>query len=66
MDVQYNRNDRTVIFDVSGKSAKSQNVTASLTVTAFGREVYRKDFDPCDDATKVDQLCPGKQGLDLF
>lgn len=64
IDIRYDRDERTVIFDVSGSSAKSQNVTASLTVTAFGREVYRRDFDPCDDATKVVQLCPGKQRLD--
>ncbi|KAI9782661.1 MAG: hypothetical protein M1816_001732 [Peltula sp. TS41687] len=62
INVQYDRNERTVIFDVSGSSAKSQNVTASLTVTAFGREVYHKDFNPCDDATKVVQLCPVPAG----
>lgn len=62
MDVQYNHDERVVKFDVSGSSMKSQNVSASITVTAYGKEVYKKEFDPCDPLTKVDQLCPGKKG----
>ena len=58
-DVQYNRADKTVTFDVSGSSAKVQNVTASLSVTAYGKQVYQRFFDPCNPASKVDQLCPG-------
>lgn len=58
LDVQYDRTDNTVTFDVAGSSAKEQNVTASLIVTAYGKEVYHKDFDPCAEDTKVEQLCP--------
>lgn len=61
LNVQYNRLDSTVTFDVSGSSSKAQNVTASLIVTAYGNEVYKKDFDPCDPTTRVDQLCPGRR-----
>ncbi len=60
LDIQYDRSAAAVTFNVGGTSTEVQNVTASLTVTAYGKEVYRKDFDPCDDATKVKQLCPGK------
>lgn len=59
LDIEYDRAKGDVTFDVAGNSAKIQNVTASLTVTAYGKEVYKKDFDPCDPETKVDQLCPG-------
>ncbi|KAI9769503.1 MAG: hypothetical protein M1840_003980 [Geoglossum simile] len=58
VDVQYNRADNTVKFDVAGTSSKSQDVTGVLTVTAYGNQVYKQSFDPCDNATKVEQLCP--------
>lgn len=60
LDVQYDRSVNTVTFDVSGSSSKEQNVTASLTVTAYGKQIYQKDFDPCAEDTKVQQLCPGR------
>lgn len=60
VDVQYNRVDKTVTFDVSGSSAKRQNATALLTVEAYGNKVYTKKFNPCDEASRVDQLCPGR------
>ncbi|KAI9781485.1 MAG: hypothetical protein M1835_004289 [Candelina submexicana] len=62
MDVQYDRKSSTVNFDVAGTSSKKQNVTASLVVTAYGKEVYKKDFNPCDKDTKVEQLCPVPAG----
>lgn len=58
LDVQYDRAAGVVTFDVGGTSDKVQNVTASLTVTAYGRQVYQKDFDPCKP--KIAQLCPGE------
>lgn len=61
-DVQFDRSSGTVDFDVSGSSSKEQKVTASLVVTAYGKEVYQKDFDPCDEDSKVDQLCPVPAG----
>lgn len=59
LNVKYDRSVDAVIFDIGGSSSRQQNVTASLTVTAYGRQVYKKDFDPCDEDTKVPQLCPG-------
>lgn len=60
MNIQYNKDTNEVVFDVAGSSQKEQNVTATLVVTAYGQDVLQKDFDPCDEANKVDQLCPGK------
>ncbi|KAI9848400.1 MAG: hypothetical protein M1837_000194 [Sclerophora amabilis] len=62
VDMEYDRTTNTVTFDASGTSKSSQNVTASLVVMAYGREVYQKDFDPCEEETKVDQLCPVPEG----
>jgi len=60
VDISFDRSTNDVTFDVSGTSTEVQNVTASLVVTAYGVQVYQKDFDPCDASTKVDQLCPGE------
>jgi hypothetical protein len=59
VDIRYNNADKTVTFDVAGSSAKRQNVTAKLTVTAFGQDLYSNEFNPCAAATFVSQLCPG-------
>jgi hypothetical protein len=60
VDIEFDRSTNKIVFDVSGTSTKEQNVKAELIVTAYGISVYQKAFDPCDDSTKVDQLCPGK------
>lgn len=60
LDIQFDRSTKQITFDVGGTSAEVQNVTASLIVTAYGNQVYQKDFNPCDDDTKVIELCPGK------
>ncbi|KAL8655818.1 MAG: hypothetical protein Q9210_000659 [Variospora velana] len=62
LDVEYDRSKGSVKFDVAGTSAKVQNVTASLTVSAYGKEVYTKDFNPCDEDSRVSQLCPVPAG----
>lgn len=59
VDISFDRSTNEIQFDVSGTSTKVQEVTAELIVTAYGVQVYQKSFDPCDDSTKVDQLCPG-------
>lgn len=58
VNIQFDRTTNLLTFDVSGSSSESQEVTAVLTVTAYGETVYTKSFDPCDDSTKVDELCP--------
>jgi hypothetical protein len=60
VDIQFDRSTNLLTFDVSGSSAKSQQVTATLIVTAYGVQVYQNSFDPCDASTKVEQLCPCK------
>ena len=62
-NVQYDRMSEVVTFDVAGTSAKQQNVTASLTISAYGKEVYQKNFDPCAAEMRVQQLCPSTQTL---
>lgn len=60
LDIEFDRNTKKVKFDVSGTNEKEQNVMATLVVNAYGREVYKNSFDPCEGATKVEQLCPGE------
>ena len=59
VDIQFDKSTNEVTFDVAGSSAKEQEVTAELVVTAYGVQVYQQSFDPCAEDTKVDQLCPG-------
>lgn len=58
-EVKFDRASGVVTFDLSGTSTKQQNVNATLVVTAYGKQVFEKAFDPCSAATKVSQLCPG-------
>jgi hypothetical protein len=60
-DITFDRASKVVTFDVSGTSTKEQKVKAALVVTAYGVKVFSKNFNPCDDETKVEQLCPGKK-----
>ena len=60
LDIQYDRTTQQITFDVAGSSSKVENVTAALYVTAYGKQVYQKSFNPCDEGSKVDQLCPGE------
>ena len=62
LNIQFDRQTSTITFDVAGSSAKVQNVTASLSVSAYGNQVYEKTFDPCSAATRVAQLCPVPMG----
>lgn len=59
VNVQFDRSDNTVTFDLAGSSSQVQNVTALLSVTAYGKQVYQTSFDPCTADSKVEQLCPG-------
>lgn len=59
LDIEFDRSTKKVKFDVSGTNDKEQKVMATLIVNAYGREVYRNEFDPCEGNTKVAQLCPG-------
>ena len=60
LDVTYTRSTRNVVFNLAGTNSKEQNVTATLTVTAYGHQLYSNSFNPCGDKVHVDKLCPGK------
>lgn len=60
LNIQFDRNTQQITFDVAGTSAKIENVTAALYVTAYGKQVYQKTFNLCDAGSKVDQLCPSE------
>lgn len=60
LKLSFDAANNEVIFDVAAESDVVQNVTASLAVYAYGKLVYTKDLDPCDDSTYIEQLCPGK------
>ncbi|KAF2000578.1 TRP-domain-containing protein [Amniculicola lignicola CBS 123094] len=62
LDMEFDKTAKKIIFDVSGSSAKEQKVRAVLVVNAYGKEVYRKEFSPCDEETKMDELCPVPAG----
>lgn len=56
MDISYNKGSNQVYFNVAGESTKEQKVMASLVITAYGKEVFTKDFNPCNE--NITQLCP--------
>lgn len=62
LNIQYDRTTQLITFDVAGTSSKVENVTAALYVTAYGKQVYQKSFNPCEEDSKVDQLCPVPAG----
>ncbi|KAI9924515.1 hypothetical protein ASPWEDRAFT_110234 [Aspergillus wentii DTO 134E9] len=62
LQVTYTKSTREVVFDLAGTNAKEQNVTAALTVYAYGNQIYKKAFDPCTSEYHIDQLCPVPAG----
>lgn len=62
VDISYNNADKTVVFDVAGTSNKEQNVMATLSVTAYGEDIYTNTFNPCVNTTFVKDLCPVPAG----
>lgn len=63
VQIEYDNDKKTIVFDLAGTSLKSQNVSATLDVVAYGKSVYTKSFNPCDASTFVQQLCPGMVAL---
>ena len=66
VDMEYDADIRGIKFDVTGTSSTSQNVTVSLKVEAYGKDVYHISFNPCDPATFVAGLCPGIRVLSII
>ena len=42
LNIQFNKDKSVVTFDVEGTSNKVQEVTATLTVLAYGQQIYQK------------------------
>ena len=57
----FDKDTDLVTFDVAGSSDEVQKVSASIAVYAYGKSVYTRSFDPCDNDTYVAEICPGKQ-----
>ncbi|KAF2835611.1 TRP-domain-containing protein [Patellaria atrata CBS 101060] len=62
MNIKFDRRTNRVTFDVAGSSAREVKVKAKLTAFAYGRELYTKEFNPCDEETSFPQLCPVPSG----
>ncbi|KAL7925172.1 TRP domain-containing protein [Trichoderma austrokoningii] len=62
LSITYDNDAKTVTFDIEGVSTVSENVTASLDVTAYGINAFTNSFSPCDPKTFVDELCPLPNG----
>ncbi|KAI5364183.1 Putative ML-like domain, transient receptor potential channel Flc/Pkd2 [Septoria linicola] len=62
LDASYDRNTRKITFDVAGSSSKEQKVLLNLVVTAYGKQVYQADWDPCSSDRYVEQMCPIPSG----
>ncbi|KAL2011886.1 hypothetical protein VTN00DRAFT_4604 [Thermoascus crustaceus] len=58
----YDRSISQASFDLAGTSPKEEDVIISLVIYAYGKEVYKKDFDPCIAGSNVEQLCPVPAG----
>ncbi|KAM0462995.1 hypothetical protein ACHAPV_003120 [Trichoderma viride] len=62
LSITYDNDAKTVTFDIEGVSTVSENVTASLDVTAYGVNAFTNSFSPCDPETFVNELCPLPNG----
>ncbi|EHK49890.1 hypothetical protein TRIATDRAFT_173221, partial [Trichoderma atroviride IMI 206040] len=62
LSITYDNDAKTVTFDIEGVSTISENVTASLDVTAYGVNAFTNSFSPCDPETFVNELCPLPNG----
>ncbi|KAL5596771.1 hypothetical protein BROUX41_006545 [Berkeleyomyces rouxiae] len=63
VDISFNRDQGTLVYDVSATSSKQQNVTAKLSVTVYGKDVYSNSFNPCEEGSYVKELCPVPEGV---
>ncbi|EFE36159.1 uncharacterized protein ARB_05097 [Trichophyton benhamiae CBS 112371] len=58
LDFILNRASKTVTYNFVGMNIKTQNVTATITILAYG-QTFTQNLDPCSSDTFIDQLCPG-------
>ncbi|KAK7422630.1 hypothetical protein QQZ08_009436 [Neonectria magnoliae] len=62
LDIKYNAGTKKIDFNVAGSSDKERNVSAVLSVTAYGKDIYENKFNPCATLTFIPQLCPLPSG----
>lgn len=62
VDISYDNDNKTVVFDIAGMSSRDQNVSAEIEVTAYGNSIYSNSFNPCDTLTFIERLCPVPEG----
>lgn len=62
LNITYTRSTRELIFNLAGTSSKEQKVQATLTVTAYGSQIYSDSFKPCGSKVHVAELCPVASG----
>ncbi|KAL1893626.1 hypothetical protein Cpir12675_004057 [Ceratocystis pirilliformis] len=62
VDISFDKDQEILVYSVSATSTKQQNVTAKLLVTVYGRDVYSESFNPCEEGSYVEQLCPVPEG----
>lgn len=60
LDITYTRATKEITFNLAGSNDKEREVVASLTVNAYGNDIYSKQIDPCSPEYQIDTLCPGK------
>jgi len=60
LDVTFDQDTAMVTFNAAGTNSMVQNVTAEVTVSVYGKQVYHNSFNPCDDGTYIEMLCPGE------
>ncbi|EFE38653.1 hypothetical protein TRV_06702 [Trichophyton verrucosum HKI 0517] len=61
LDFILNRATKTVTYNFVGMNVKTQNVTATITILAYG-QTFTQNLDPCSSDTFIDQLCPVPAG----
>jgi hypothetical protein len=59
LDFEYHGDDKSFDIDIQGSSDTAQNVTAVLSVAAYGNDRYSEELNPCDPSTFIPQFCPG-------
>lgn len=60
LDLTFDATTSIVTFNVAGQNSQVQNISASVVVTAYGKDEYSKSLNPCDTDTYISELCPGK------
>lgn len=60
LNVKYSKSTGVIVFDVAGTSEKQQKVMGNMIVTAYGKTLYTKSFDPC--SVGMEQICPVPEG----